>query len=339
MTIFLRLLADADKGAGLSTACARLRQGETDPRLFEVAPEAFDAVPGKPFAYWVSNNVRSIFPRFPMFEEGERKSSGGIGSTDDFRFIRTWWEVSPSSLTTNQHLATERKSAWVPIAQGGGCSPFYSKILSVIQFGQDGIELKSFIEEKLGSASRNVRAQSYYFKAGLTWPLRGEYFSSWPLPAGSVFSVAGKMAYAPRVELLYWLAIFNSKPFDYLLRLFAGKVGGVQYESGLIGELPVPMDFHGEATRLTALARQGWQLKRSLDFLDELSHAFRCPRLSDYDPPMIEAALAKIQAEIDALAFDLYGFDEADRIAALSREELTTEDTEDTEEEEEREDE
>ena len=59
--------------------------------------------------------------------------------------------------------------------------------------------------------------------------------------------------------------------------------------------------------------------------------------LFDYDPPTIETELARIQAEIDTIAFDLYGFGEADRIAALNSEEITTEDTEITEEEEEKE--
>ena len=67
MTVFLRLLAEQDKGAGLSNACARLRQGEADPRRFEVAPEAFDAVPGKPFAYWVSEAVRTAFQQSSAF--------------------------------------------------------------------------------------------------------------------------------------------------------------------------------------------------------------------------------------------------------------------------------
>ena len=39
-------------------------------------------------------------------------------------------------------------------------------------------------------------------------------------------------------------------------------------------------------------------------------------RLGDYDPPAIEAELVHIQAEIDIIAFDLYGFAEADRLAA-----------------------
>jgi hypothetical protein len=40
-------------------------------------------------------------------------------------------------------------------------------------------------------------------------------------------------------------------------------------------------------------------------------------RLGDYDPPSIEAELVKIQAEIDDIAFELYGFSDADRAAAL----------------------
>jgi hypothetical protein len=55
--------------------------------------------------------------------------------------------------------------------------------------------------------------------------------------------------------------------------------------------------------------------------VEETSHAFLLPgalrsRLGDYDLPSIEPELARIQTEIDAIAFDLYGFSEADRAAA-----------------------
>jgi hypothetical protein len=39
-------------------------------------------------------------------------------------------------------------------------------------------------------------------------------------------------------------------------------------------------------------------------------------RLGDYSPSAVEAELSRIQAEIDAIAFDLYGFSDADRAAA-----------------------
>jgi hypothetical protein len=41
------------------------------------------------------------------------------------------------------------------------------------------------------------------------------------------------------------------------------------------------------------------------------------PRLGAYDPPAIEEEIASVQADIDDAAFDLYGFSEGDRVAAL----------------------
>ena len=104
--------------------------------------------------------------------------------------------------------------------------------------------------------------------------------------------------------------------------------------------MPWPEGRLDQLNNLAALARHAWSLKRTFGTVEETSHAFLLPaalraRVGDYDPHAIEAELARIQAEIDAIAFDLYGFSEADRIAALNSEESTTEDTEITEGEEE----
>ena len=72
MTTFLRLLSESDKAAALAESCARVRSGEAEPRRFEVAPAAFDAVPGKLFAYWVSDPVRETFQRLPALESEGR---------------------------------------------------------------------------------------------------------------------------------------------------------------------------------------------------------------------------------------------------------------------------
>lgn len=67
MTIFLRLLAEDDKSTALTESCMRVRQGSYDSRYFALAPNTFDALPGKPFAYWVSDAIRQIFLRMPRF--------------------------------------------------------------------------------------------------------------------------------------------------------------------------------------------------------------------------------------------------------------------------------
>ncbi len=89
---------------------------------------------------------------------------------------------------------------------------------------------------------------------------------------------------------------------------------------GDISALPLPPVAPEVSGTIKSLALRGWSLKRTLDTIEETSHAFALPAalrssLGNYDPPAIEAELLRIQAEIDAIAFDLYGFSEADRAA------------------------
>jgi len=99
MTQFLRLLAEPDKAAALLEVCGKQRAAGSgqnpeghDPRIFEVAPESFDAVPGKPFAYWVSEAIRETFRRLPAFESEGRQAQRALSTNNDFRYIRIWWE-------------------------------------------------------------------------------------------------------------------------------------------------------------------------------------------------------------------------------------------------------
>ncbi|WP_159559851.1 type II restriction endonuclease subunit M [Alcanivorax sp. S71-1-4] len=314
MTTFLRLLADKDKANHLLASCTALRAGEENERVFQVAPESFHAVPGAPFAYWVSEAVRHTFKRFPAFDGGKRTVKQGLATADDFRFVRVWWEIPAD----NQR--------WYGFAKGGSFSRFYADMPVVVNWAGDGAEIKNNLNEKGGIRS-NVwmlrdTAANFFLQPGLTWPLRGITFSAQVVPKNSVFSVAGKMAFAPEHELETWLAVFNSRPFDYLVRLFAGKVGGVQYEVGLIGGIPVVTMNGDQSLQLSRLARRGWSIKRALASTEEKSHAFLLPavlrsRLGDFDPQGVETELASIQTQIDDIAFSLYGFSDSDKMAAL----------------------
>jgi hypothetical protein len=131
------------------------------------------------------------------------------------------------------------------------------------------------------------------------------------------------------LNLISVLAVMNSRPFDALIGLRAGKIGGVQYESGLIGRTPVPDLTPADEAALASLARRAWSLKRSLDTRTETSHAFALPALLQTEGrtlaarsaawtehvQAVEAELAAIQAEIDERCFTLYGIDEEDRRA------------------------
>jgi hypothetical protein len=118
--------------------------------------------------------------------------------------------------------------------------------------------------------------------------------------------------------------VANSQAFGLLVSVQLARAELAQsFEVGLIQQTPVPDLRPDQQTQLAKLARRAWSLKRTLDTVEETSHAFLLPaalraRLGDFDPPAIEAELARIQGEIDAIAFDLYGFSEADRAAVLA---------------------
>ena len=324
MTTFLRLLSESDKAAALAAVSARLRQGVAEPRCFDVPPTAFDSVPGKPFAYWVSEAVRQTFNRLPLFHDRGREAQRALSTNDDFRFLRAWWERERS-------FANERPaSGWFPFAKGGEFSRFYADIYLLVNWVDEGRQLEADALRKFpylnGNADWVLHRECNYLLPGLTWTLRTTRSISLRLmPRGCLFGHKGPAAFVPGnacVDLLALAAITNSKPFGLLveLQIAAADAAARSYEIGVIQKTPVA-DLNAEQqTSLATLARRAWSLKRTLDTIEEASHAFVLPaalrtRLGDYDPPAIESELACIQAEIDAIAFDLYGFSEADRTA------------------------
>ena len=315
MTTFLRLLADKDKANNLLDVCTALRAGDANTRVFEVAPESFRAVPGAPFAYWVSEAVRQVFRQLPPLECDERTARQGLATAEDFRFVRTWWE--------------EPGNGWHGFAKGGTFSPFYADVYLMTNWDKDGAEVKAGICRRYpylnGNAEFVAKNPQFYLRPGLTWPRRTNGLSFRVMPRGCIFADKGPAAFvaedAPDA-LLTLCTLFNSQAFGLLVSVQLARVELAQsFEVGLIQQTPVPDLSAAQQCKLATLARCAWSLKRTLDTTTETSHAFILPaalrtRLGDYDPSAIEAELARIQAEIDAIAVDLYGFAEADRLAA-----------------------
>jgi hypothetical protein len=218
-------------------------------------------------------------------------------------------------------------------AKGGRFSRFYAEHITVVNWRHHGVEIWNNLNEH-GGVRSNIwmlrdTAATFFMRPGLTWPLRGVRFSGQLVPAGGLFSVAGKMAFAPTSELLSLLAVVNASVFDAFIGLFAGKVGGVQYEVGLIQSVPFPDLTPADEAALASLARRAWSLKRSIDTRTETSHAFVLPALLQTEGRTLAARsaawtervqgvdveLAAIQAEIDERCFVLYGISDEDRRA------------------------
>jgi hypothetical protein len=273
MTLFFRLLEADDKAAAL-----RVVARSSDARVYEVDPKSFGQIPGSPFAYWASNAVRKAFSCYQALGKQALVTSG-TGTLDDFRFLRSWWELS-------------QNAGYFPFAKGGAFSLIYYDHHLVVQWKNDGREMKAWIIHRYsgGHWARNIRSTEHYFRPGLTWPRRTTSgLALRALPKGCIFADKGPAAFVADdlpEALLSLLAITNSRPFRFLvsLQLAAADAAARSYEVGIIQRTPLPEIRSETLVRLAGLTRRAWSLKRTLDTVDEISHAFLLPKVLR-DPP------------------------------------------------------
>ncbi len=313
-TVFLRILEPPpdQKGPALLNAIANSNSGVR----FDVQHDELSSVPRSPFAYWVTPRMRRVFMATKRFESNDRTVKQGLATADDFRFVRHWCEVQPTT--------TRRR--WFPFTKGGRFAPFYSDVALLVDWESEGRLLRNFFNASGRQASRTQNVD-FYFQPGLTWPLRGIRYSAQIVPQGCIFSIAGKMAFAPQGQLLWLSALFNSLAFDSFIAFFAGKVGGVQYEVGLIQNVPVPNANEQQTGLLAKASRESWRLKRALDSRVETSHAFSLPAILQAGDGHLSARaaawtklvarseqeLSELQRSVDERCFALFGISEEDQ--------------------------
>lgn len=328
MTVFIRVLAVSveDKPAALTEAVAKMRLGANVETMFERAPDAFVAVPGSPFAYWVSDQIRSSYTKHRPLQTDARRAVFGGSTKDDQRYLRLWFEVGAADVARTREESCRRH--WTLFAKGGSFSPYYADVHLVVNWFQDGAEVKADIAEYRGSRgwgyhwTAALNGHDDYFRPGLTWPRRTNGLSFRVLPYGCIFADKGPAVIVDddsSLSLLAISAIVNSRAFAYLVSVQLARTELAQsYEVGLIQQTPIP-DLSSESSdSLARMARRAWSLKRSLDSGNESSHAFLLPpklngRATAMDAASVERELADILAQVDDLAFSLYDISAEDR--------------------------
>ena len=325
-TVFLRLLQAEDKAAKLVDAVACLREGQPPNSVVHVVdPNSFRQVPGSPFAYFTPSIVFQVFRRLPTFENDRRNVRCGMGTLDDFRFLRTWWEVE-AWMVGHKRTDTYGFARWIPFAKGGCASPYYSPVPLVVDYRDDGAELKAFVREKVGSETRKVQAQGFYFRPGITFGRRIRRFSPAALPAGCIFSDSANSVFCDgddAKELFDHLVILNGSTIRILLSMF---VPLRKMEVGYLQRLPF---VASSETALAVLGRSCFDVVVRRASCDELGHVFHLPallqvfgktlsdRIACVRLQVVDAdrQLAENQRAIDDIAFRLYGIEGEDRRA------------------------
>jgi hypothetical protein len=318
MSHFLRLLSEEDKANELFRACQNLRAGLVDHRHYEVSPESFDAIPGKPFSYWIPRNLLESYAKYPPTSRELTVRSGSV-TFDDFRFLRLSFEIN------SEHQTTPFSDPWQPISKGGAYSKYYSDPHLLIDWRDSGNYVGECVylhrpREGFGWGDRG-RNRTFFGMPSVTWSRRSQKgFSSRVLPSGMVFSDKSPVVQSADLSRMWhFLAVSNSSAFN---RLLETQISFGSYEVGAVERTPLAgmADDATSNAKLLELVLRAWSLKRSLDTTNETSHAFLLPvalrdRIGEFSSVGINAQLVAIEAEVDAIASNLYGYSGDDNLA------------------------
>lgn len=279
--VFISLLKDTDRPTALAEACRSARGPAPSARVFRVAPEELESIPGAPLAYWVAPSVRRLFTDLPPLEGSGAEVRQGLATADDFRFVRAVWEVNPARIGRTREETFHGKG-WVPFAKGGEYSPYYADTHLVVDWEEDGRRIRAF--EKAV-----VRNAKYYFRPGLTWPERTvSAFGPQVLPAGCVISVVGPGLFPLDESARPVLAVvLNARIMRVLVdglvpageETESGGVPARHYGVGLIQRLPwVGRALGGDpGNHLGTLSRELIGLRAALDQGEETARRFLRP--------------------------------------------------------------
>lgn len=286
---FIRLLRDRDRESALASTVAAAAAGKDDDHIYRVALRDFGAVPTKPFAYWMSDSIRRLFRELPSLEGHGGEARAGLQSGDDFRFVRTIWEIEPHRIATAREDTETRR--WTPFAKGGEYSPYWADINLVIDWEHDGKCVRAYA----GARPQNLQ---YFFRRGLTWPDRATTLAPRILPEGCIFSHVG-MGLFPLDDPYVCLAWLNSRLARALADLMvSGReesrgVGSPHYYVGVVQRVPWPDKLDDAARQqLRQPCEQLVEFRRSDDTSDETTRSFIAPDIAGLSGKSMEAAAA-----------------------------------------------
>lgn len=181
--------------------------------FFRRDAETFKQIPGAPIAYWMSEGL------FKAYENGCRLGSVvdarvGMISGDNNRFLRMWFEPAAGKIGFGGSYLSPSRKKWNPIQKGGEYRLWYGNLDYVINWENDGWELK----EDNFDGSR-VRSHNYNgemaFRRGITWnSITSGRFQCRYSDEGFLFNVAGPLCYVNDQTMIpYVLGLMSSSVF------------------------------------------------------------------------------------------------------------------------------
>ena len=197
----------------------------------------FKEIPKSPFLYWISKSIRECFKNNDTLGNYYPPRQG-LATADNNKFLRLWYEVNINSVCFDAKTNTEAirsNKKWFPYNKGGDYRKWYGNNEYVVNWKNDGFEIKNFKDAK-GKIRSRPQNTEYFFKKGITWSLFGfENFGARYKENGFIFDVSGSSMFPANKYLYYVIGYLCSNVAFKFLSLLAPTVN---FQVGNIASLP-----------------------------------------------------------------------------------------------------
>ena len=155
----------------------------------------FENLPGCPIGYWISRRTLENFITLPPLSHFALGRVGLI-TGDSTRFIKNWQEVAFSKIGFNIRSNEESISSgkkWFPIHNGGSLRKWYGNLSSVVNWENDGDEMKNdnFIGKRCKSHNYNG---DLAFRESFSWnTISSDKYTCRYAQPGFMFDTAGPL--------------------------------------------------------------------------------------------------------------------------------------------------
>ena len=175
------------------------------PWHFSANPKDFNSIPGKPIAYWISENMRRSFESAKI--EDLTISDGQTKTGDNGKYLRFTWEV------TSPSVGKDRK--WVPYAKGGGFRRWSGNLDEVVNWSSEARN-----HYRKDNVAR-IMPEYLWWRVGITWGMITSALPSFRfLPEEAIFDVGGSSVFFHNdADLDKTLLFLNSCVSTQLLKI------------------------------------------------------------------------------------------------------------------------
>jgi len=281
-SVAVRLTAEPTPAAKSEALRDALIRRDQDSHYHVFSQSDLRRLPEAPFAYWLPQNLLHLLEGSSDSTIPELFISEGLGTRDEMRFVRYWWEV-PSG-----------NGRWLPYAKGGGYRKWCGLDLFVVDWADSGARVKAYITSKYPADKFTllIRHERMYGQRNLTYSTVASGSLSARDNGSGLFSDAGPGVFVRPRHDPRALAVLNSRLASFLIRALCAS--GLNAKARYVAQLPVGQvlaedDVSGQVVELAV------DLKRAVTESELVEARFRrvqSPAGSDSREALGEAVAA-----------------------------------------------